>query len=71
MYKNGDIVTLLGYFFFLRVSGGSDKIHKVLKPLVLLKSGNRRSFRQFGGRRTLQSKIIRLLLSTTDAFGCI
>jgi len=35
MFKNGNIVTLLGYFF-LRVTGGSDKIHEVLKSFSVV-----------------------------------
>ena len=62
-------------FFFLHVSGSSDKIHKVLKPfIVLLMLGDRRSFQAVRRAKdvTIEDYMIgRLLLSATDAFGCI
>jgi len=61
-------------FFFLRVSGGSDKIHKVLKPFNVLDVRGPQVFQAVRRAKdvTIEDYMIgRLLLSATDTFGCI
>jgi len=60
--------------FFMRVSGGSNKIHKVLKPFSVV---NVRGPQVFQAVRRTEDVTVedymtgRLLLSATDAFGCV
>jgi len=61
-------------FFISRVSGGSDKIHKALKPFGVVDIRGPQVFQ--AGRRvedvTIEDYMIgRQLLSATAAFGCI
>jgi len=61
-------------FFFLRVSGGSDKIHKVLKPFSVVGVRGPQVFQAVRRAKDVTVKdymIGRLLLGATDAFGCI
>ena len=61
-------------FFFLRVNGGSDKIHKVLKPFSVADVRGPQVFQAVRKAKdvTVEGFMIgRLLLSATDAFGCI
>jgi len=56
------------------VSGGSDKIHKVLKPFSVVDVRGPQVFRAVRRAKdvTIEDYMIgRLLLSATDAFGCI
>ena len=59
---------------FLRVRGGSDKIHKVLKPFSVVDVKGPQVFQAVRRAKdvTIEDYMIgRLLLSATDAFGCI
>jgi len=60
--------------FFLRVSGGSDKIHKVLKPFSVVDVRRPQVFQAVRRAKDVTVEYYmngRLLLSATDAFGCI
>jgi len=62
------------YTFFLRVSGGSDKIHKVLKPFSVADVRGPQVYQEVRSAKDVAIEnymIGRLLLSATDAFGCI
>jgi len=59
---------------FLRVSGGSDKIHKVLQPFSVVDVKGPHVFQAVRRAKDVTSEdymIGRLLLSVTGAFGCI
>ena len=61
-------------FFFLHVSGGSDKTHKVLRPFSAVDVRGPQAFQAVWRAKdvTVEDYMIgRLLLSATDAFGCI
>jgi len=60
--------------FFLRVSGGSDKIHNVLMPFSVVDVRGPQVFQAVRRAKdvTVEYYMIgRLLLSATDALGCI
>jgi len=60
--------------FFLRVSSGSHKIHKVLKPIDVVDVMAPQVFQAVRRAKyvTIEDYMIgRLLVSATDAFGCI
>ena len=59
---------------FLRVSGGSEKIYKVLNPLSVVDVRGPQVFQAVRRAKdgTVEGYMIgRLLLGATDAFGCI
>jgi len=60
--------------FFLRVSSGSNKIHKVLRPFSVVDVKGPQFFQAVRRAKdiTVEDYMTgRLLLSATDAFGCI